>query len=221
LVKRPIYTKYLFHRKTEDRLSYWLLNGDCFAGISAAKASINRPVKDKQTMRNLAIWKRDAAQGVVGRSLQSGTLAGIATALVAAIAGRRETGSYVAPLNATSHVIWGEIATQKNSASFKYTGTGFLLNHAATIFWAVFYEKFFGNRAAEKHGSSKVLQPILGAAAVTAGAYITDYYLVPQRFTPGFERRLSSKSLAAIYGGLALGFVAAELLRTTRRASTA
>jgi hypothetical protein len=54
---------------------------------------------------------------------------------------------------------------------------------------------------------------------VSAGAYLTDYYLVPKRFTPGWEKRLSGKSLAAIYGMLALGLVASDLLdaRADRR----
>ena len=84
----------------------------------------------------------------VGRALISGTIAGVATAVVASLAGRRETGSYAAPLNATSHVVWGDNAAWRNSASLKYTGTGFLLNHVSAIFWAALYETWFGRRGA-------------------------------------------------------------------------
>jgi hypothetical protein len=38
-------------------------------------------------------------------------------------------------------------------------------------------------------------------------------YLVPKRFTPGFEKRLSGPSLTLIYGALALGLAAGVLLR--------
>jgi hypothetical protein len=58
-----------------------------------------------------------------------------------------------------------------------------------------------------------MLQPILDAAAVTAGAYITDYYLVPKRFTPGFEKRVSGKSLFAIYVALAVGLAARDVIK--------
>jgi hypothetical protein len=153
--------------------------------------------------------------GVFRRALTSGTVSGIATAIVAALAGKREDGSYAAPLNATSHVLWGDKAAHKDNASLKYTLTGFLLNHASAIFWALFYEKWFGRRGTRRDahsGSRSLAKPILGAAAVTAGAYVTDYYLIPERFTPGFEKRLSGKSLATIFGILAVGLVACDLI---------
>jgi len=56
-----------------------------------------------------------------------------------------------------------------------------------------------------------------GGAAVAAGAYVTDYYLVPKRFTPGFEKRLSGQSLALVYGALALGLAVSALLSDRRR----
>lgn len=151
----------------------------------------------------------------LGRTLMSGTIAGVATAATAALAGRRETHSYAAPLNATSHIAWGNVAAIQDRPSVKYTLTGFLLNHAATTFWAAIYEKLVAPRAGEPDTS--LLRPVLGAAAVSAGAYITDYYLVPQRFTPGYEMRLSGRSLAAIYGALALGLVARTLIQRERR----
>jgi vacuolar-type H+-ATPase subunit I/STV1 len=155
-------------------------------------------------------------QNSVGRALISGTIAGVATAVAASLAGRRETGSYAAPLNATSHVVWGDNAAWRNSASLKYTGTGFLLNHVSAIFWAALYETWFGRRGARADQPRPLLEPVIGAAAVTASAYITDYYLVPDRLTPGFEKRVSGKSLATIYGVLALGLAARDLFTATR-----
>ncbi|SCY28785.1 hypothetical protein SAMN05216420_104118 [Nitrosospira sp. Nl5] len=158
-------------------------------------------------------------RGVIKRALTSGTVSGIATAIAAALAGKREDGSYAAPLNATSHVLWGDKAAHQDDASLKYTLTGLLLNHAAAIFWALFYEKWFGRRGtgsvagtAGADEARSLAKPILGAAAVTAGAYVTDYYLIPERFTPGFEKRLSGKSLATIFGILAVGLVACDLI---------
>lgn len=148
----------------------------------------------------------------IRRALSSGTLAGIAVISAAALVGKRETGSYAAPLNATSHVIWGEKAARQNSSSVKYTLTGFLLNHAAAIFWATVYEKFFGARSTQPTMRSSPLRPLVGSAVVAAGAYLTDYYLMPKRLTPGFEMRLSGKSLATVFGMLALGLAARDLM---------
>lgn len=147
------------------------------------------------------------------RAVISGTLAGITSAAAAALTGKRETGSYAAPLNATSHIVWGDKAARQDSPSLKYTLTGFLLNHGAAVFWAAAYEVLFGARSARSGRPVSPLRPLLGSAVITASAYVTDYYLVPSRFTPGFEKRLSGRSLATIYGALALGLAAYDLMR--------
>jgi hypothetical protein len=167
----------------------------------------------------------------------SGTVAGLAAAAAASLAGKREDDHYAAPLNATSHIIWGDEAAHQDKPSLKYTLTGFLLNHASAIFWALFYEKLLGRGESREdpdqrhpknwneggfHDSSNtaspkpMLQPVLDAAAVTAGAYLTDYYLVPKRFTPGFEKRLSGKSLAAVFVALAAGLAARDVMRAAK-----
>ena len=145
------------------------------------------------------------------RALASGTVAGITTAATAAVAGKREDNAYAAPINATSHIVWGDKAAAQDAPSLKYTLTGFLLNHASAVFWAMFYEKLFGRRRRVLGAKDSLVKPLLGAAAVSAGAYLTDYYLVPKRFTPGYEKRLSGQSMTAIYGMLALGLVAYDL----------
>lgn len=156
--------------------------------------------------------------GIFRRAVTSGTIGGLATALTASLAGKLEDDSFAAPINATSHVVWGDEAAQKDKPSLKYTFTGFLLNHASAIFWALLYEKFFGRRrvayaSARRPVPEKSLtRPLVGAAAVTAAAYVTDYYLIPKRFTPGFEKRLSGKSLAAIFVTLAVGLAVCDLV---------
>ena len=154
--------------------------------------------------------------GLIERSLMSGTVAGIATSAAAALAGKREQASYSAPVNATSHIIWGDKAALQDTPSLKYTATGVLLNHSAAIMWAAVYEKWFAPNAAQRTASP--LQPLIGTVVVAAGAYITDYYLVPKRFTPGYEKRVSGKSMVAIYAALALGMAARALVE--RRAKT-
>lgn len=155
------------------------------------------------------------SNSLLTRALTSGTVSGIATSAVAALAGKRETASYAAPLNATSHILWGDEAARHDSASLKYTATGFLLNHLAAVMWAAVYEKWAGPKVArwcESRPSLAPLAPAMAGMAVSAGAYVTDYYLVPKRFTPGYEKRLTGRSMALIYAALALGLAAGTLL---------
>ena len=137
------------------------------------------------------------------RILLSGSAAAAAVTLVASIAGRRATGAYAAPLNATSHFLWGRRAARKNELSWKYTGTGFAANYGASLFWALFAE-------ALKGPSPSAARALASGAAVSALAYVTDYHVVPKRLTPGFELRLPGRALLVIYAALALGLSASR-----------
>jgi hypothetical protein len=137
--------------------------------------------------------------------LVSGTMAAAAVTLAASFASRRATGSAAAALNATSHILWGEHAGRRSDYSLKYTGTGFVANYGASIFWALFYEAL---------GRGKRRSParaLMDGALVSAAAYVTDYHLVPRRLTPGFELRIPRAALALVYAALALGLSAKDL----------
>jgi hypothetical protein len=136
---------------------------------------------------------------MIKTALVSGSIAAVATSLVAALCGRAATGSYAAPLNATSHIAWGERAARRDDASLQYTGTGLALNWGACLFWALAYESL--RRAGP---------PPARAALVSAAAYVVDYHVVPRRLTPGFELRLGKAGLAAIYAALTLGLCARD-----------
>lgn len=154
-------------------------------------------------------------QSLIARALTSGTVSGLAVSAVAALAGKRQTASYAAPLNATSHILWGDEAARHDGTSLKYTASGFLLNHLAAVMWAAVHERWVMPAISRWSAARPALAPLaatMGGAAVAAGAYVTDYYLVPRRFTPGFEMRLPGKSLALIYGALAVGLAAGSLL---------
>jgi len=133
-------------------------------------------------------------------SVAAGKLAGLATAATAALCGKVELDNAVAPLNAVSHIVWGEEAFGADTASLKYTLMGLVLNDAANGSWAAIYEVLFGEAADD----GKVAPALLGGALVAGGAYVIDYYLVPKRLTPGLEKRLSARSLLAVYAALAL-----------------
>ncbi|MBK4734472.1 hypothetical protein [Noviherbaspirillum pedocola] len=155
--------------------------------------------------------------GTLVRALTSGSVAGLATTAAVAVAGKCEAGSALGPVNATSHILWGDAAGRQDKASLKYTVPGFLLNHFSAVFWASFYEAWFSRRGTPRGATKTLMKPVLGAVVVSAGAYLTDYYLVPKRFTPGWEKRLSGRSLAATYGMLALGLMATDLFNAARR----
>ncbi|MGZ8242108.1 hypothetical protein [Methylomagnum sp.] len=148
-------------------------------------------------------------------ALISGTVAGLATALAETLCGQAERSKAAAPLNAVSHIAWGERAARREDLSLKYTGTGFLLNHAACVLWAGVYEHWFG-QAAE---SGQVGKALAGGAAVAGLAYLTDYHVVPERLTPGFEKRLSGRSMAAVFGALALSLPLRGLIKGSRQAA--
>ena len=147
--------------------------------------------------------------GIVNRALVSGTIAAAAVTLVASLAARRATGSSAAALNATSHFLWGERAGQENAYTVKYTGTGFVANYGASVFWALFYEALGGGKP------RRPARALLDGALISAAAYVTDYHVVPRRLTPGFEMRIPRAALACVYAALALGLSLRDLCSGT------
>lgn len=135
-----------------------------------------------------------------GDTLATAALATAATTLTTALLGQRELGHPAAPLNATSHIVWGDDAARHDRPDTKHTLVGAALNAGAMVAWAGVLEATLGPWA--RRGS--LLRAAVAGAAVSALAYATDYHLVPRRFTPGFEKRLSGRALAVTYGALAL-----------------
>ena len=84
------------------------------------------------------------------------------------------------------------------------------MNTAAIASWSFIYEIAFG-RAARKGNHAAA---VLGGISVATLAYVTDYYVVPKRLTPGFEKRLSPTSMLAVYSTLALSLPLASLLES-------
>ncbi|HRI37834.1 MAG TPA: hypothetical protein PLO50_04690, partial [Nitrospira sp.] len=72
------------------------------------------------------------------------------------------------------------------------------------------------SRQALSRPKSSITTALVGTGT-TALAYITDYYVVPRRFTPGFELCLSSRSFPWLYGALAVGILLPDLVRQGAR----
>lgn len=124
-----------------------------------------------------------------------------ATTVATAVLGQLQCGSPAAPLNATSHIIWGERAKHLDAADVSHTVVGGLLNAAAMVSWAGVQHLFFP-RPRGLWGS------LATGVTVSALAYVTDYWVVPKRLTPGFEARLSRAGLLATYAALAAALAA-------------
>jgi hypothetical protein len=136
-------------------------------------------------------------------------LAGAPSVGALALRGRAEAGSSAAPLNAVTHWLFGPRALHVDQADLRHTALGAVVHMASSFFWAAFYDRWVCRR--EPPPSTQAL--VSGAVAITALAAVTDFKLVPERLTPGFEHRLSKRSLVLTYAlfaaGLALGGIAA------------
>lgn len=138
----------------------------------------------------------------------AGTFASVFSAVALALAGRRENANAAAPVNATSHWIWDRPALREERTTLRYTLVGYLIHHGAASFWATLYALAWGGRPECK----RPVPALAGAGAAAAVAAFVDYRMTPQRLTPGFEHRLSTRSMVAVYAcfavGLALGSMA-------------
>jgi len=147
-------------------------------------------------------------------ALDTAAAGSAATALTTATIlclGHERDASMWAPLNSVSHITFGDEAARHTELSAKYTGTGTALNTAAIFSWAALHAGVM------RMLPRRDVPAAIGAgAAVAAIAYVTDYYVVPRRLTPGFEKRLSGRSLFWIYSALAAGLAAGYVTRTRR-----
>lgn len=149
-------------------------------------------------------WSR-----TIARAMLSGSAAALVSSLALALAGRREAGSALAPINAVSHWYWGKRAQRQDGASAKYTLMGYLTHHAASIFWALFFERLIGRRRTPANALAS------GAAVATLAAAV-DYTITPKRLTPGYEARLSVPALVTVYAAFALGLALTKVTRGVR-----
>ena len=147
---------------------------------------------------------------LVLRALLSGSAGSLVSTLALAACGQRELDDPYAPLNGPSQWVFGRSAAHKRGFSARHTVTGYLIHHAMSILWAVFFERFRGPPEARSNALPQ-------AVATSAIACFVDYQLAPKRFTPGFERRLSRKSLAVVYSAFAIGLVLGAVLQDRGR----
>jgi hypothetical protein len=141
--------------------------------------------------------------------LRTGSIASLATTAAAGIVGQIENKSVAAPLNATSHIVWGDEAARHDAFDVRHTAVGAALNVASMYFWAGVQEAIFP-RARNWAGAA------LSGAGTSALAYVADYYLLPKRLTPGFEKRVSGRALFGIYVAFAAALAIGARLNRDR-----
>ena len=136
----------------------------------------------------------------------------VASGLVSAAAllwrGHRELRRAAAPMNAPSHWVWGDRALAQDGLSWRYTALGTVTHLASAMLWGVLYDLLRGHRS-----QPTLRNAVTDAALVTATAACVDLVVVPQRLTPGFERRLSHRGLVWVYAGFLAGLVAGAALK--------
>jgi hypothetical protein len=115
------------------------------------------------------------------KAVISGSIACALTLAAAAVCGAARNGRPLAPINAISHILWGDEAASAAHGDIKHTLPALALNEGASVFWAALYERYFG--AAADRGD--MASALLGGSVVAAAAYIVDYHVVPRRLTPG------------------------------------
>ena len=145
-----------------------------------------------------------------GTMLLATGIATLATTVVVSVLSKKETGSAASGLNATSHIFWGDEAAEHDETSLKHTASGAVLNASAMAGWALVQELALGSWSRKGSKGRAAVSGLLTAAV----AYVVDYFVVPKRFTPGFEKRLSKSSLAMTYTVLALSLAAGPALRS-------
>jgi hypothetical protein len=159
---------------------------------------------------NNEAWRDALAEGAF-----TGGVAGLVSAAVLAVAGWRETGRPAAAINAESHWLWGDEALRQDRPSWRYTFTGLVTHHLATVFWATLQARVRGRALVTR----RLSQDAAAGAATAATAALVDYNLVPRRLRPGFEGRLSRGATTAVFAGIAVGLMIGSVLldRAQRR----
>lgn len=146
------------------------------------------------------------------RALSNGSVAGLLTTAAVSAVGEREGAGPMAPINATSHVLWGDEAGSVAQVDLKHTVPGLLINAGAGVFWSLVHELMLTQIRPRSRTTAAA-----SGAAVAALAYVVDYHLIPRRLSPGWELAVSRRGVALGFAALGVCLGAAAMLRVRRR----
>lgn len=142
--------------------------------------------------------------------LRSGAAASLLSTAMLLAVGRKETGWAFAPTNATSQWIWGSRALRVHHATWRHTASGYLIHHAASVFWATLHARAAAASARPATPGRALAEGLLTAAV----ACFVDYRMTPRRLTPGFEHRLSRRAMFCVYAAFGLGIAIVSYARS-------
>ncbi len=171
----------------------------------------NMPARTTMASRTRSAAARRRPSTILGRAVVSGTVGSVTSTVALALLARAEGHAAPQPVNATSHWLHGDQAASARRMDLTHTAVGYATHHAATIFWAVLFERWLAPD--RPLPATTLLARALGTSAIAAAV---DYGPTPRRFTPGWELVLSKRAMAAAYAAMALGLTAGALL-TQRR----
>lgn len=107
-------------------------------------------------------------------------------------------------------MLYGRQAYAIDEPKPKYLLPGILLNFGAMLGWSAVAE--IALRLVKVPLPQSALN-LLVCGGVTIMAYIVDFYVVPKRFTPGFEHVLSSRSMLVVYALMTASLFAGSMFR--------
>lgn len=139
----------------------------------------------------------------ISRGLKTGLFLAAATNATIMLASDEENGSPWAAVNAIAHIVDGDDKEQPREFSSRESLLGIGINGTAMAAWGVLYE----GALLVTNTKSSPLTAVLAAAS----AYVIDYKIVPKRFTPGIENRLSAPALGLSYAAMVLMFALSPL----------
>lgn len=148
------------------------------------------------------MWLGMSSFNRISRALLASAVSSAATTAALCGFSSKDTGSSAAALNAVSHILWGDKAAKHNQWDVRHTLAGTLLNAGAMGMWSGVLAFFPQPRS--------LFGAVRNATLVSGLAYVTDYHVVPRRLNPGFEQRLSSKSLFGTYAVLAAALAVSD-----------
>lgn len=145
----------------------------------------------------------------LSRGFKTGLVLAAATNAVIMLASNKENGSPWAALNCVAHIVDGDDKEQPEDYAPRESRIGILVNGTAMSAWGVLYE---GALLVTRTKSS----PLTALLAVGA-AWVIDYRIVPKRYTPGIEKRLSQRSVLLSYTAMAVMFMLSPVWNTDRK----
>jgi hypothetical protein len=153
----------------------------------------------------LAIMLNALARSVITSAAASAT-----TAAALMLLGHREHRGALAPLNASSHWLYGDHVGRRRRADLAHTGVGIGTHHLAIMFWSLVLETALGRR------KKTLPQLALAGALTSAFAAAFDYLIVPRRLSPGWEFALSRKAMAGAFAAMAFGLATGAAVARVR-----